>query len=58
MLWLKDLLEHLAACRGQLEWASDPQAVRVLTETMLRDLETFRRLCHALTPPVPQRQTA
>ncbi len=48
LLWLKDTLEHLNSCRQQLEWADDAQAVRVLTEAMLRDLECCRRLCEAL----------
>jgi hypothetical protein len=48
LLWLKDLLEHLTECRQQLEWAQDANAVRVLTETMLRDLECCRRLCEHL----------
>jgi hypothetical protein len=48
LLWLKDLLEHLSACRQQLEWAEDKQSVSVLAETMLRDLETCRRLCETI----------
>jgi len=48
LLWLKDMLDHLAACRKQLEWAEDPAAVEVITETMLRDLECCRRLCEML----------
>jgi hypothetical protein len=48
LLWLKDTLEHLAGCQQQLEWTEDAEAVHVLTETMLRDLECCRRLCEAL----------
>jgi hypothetical protein len=48
LLWLKDLLEHLGACRRQLEWAEDDEAVRVLTQTMLDDLERCQRLCEAI----------
>jgi hypothetical protein len=48
LLWLKDMLDHLSACRQQLEWAEDKQSVSVLTDTMLRDLETCRRLCESL----------
>lgn len=48
LLWLKDMLDHLAACRKQLEWAENPEAVQVITETMLRDLECCRRLCETL----------
>ncbi len=48
LLWLRDLLEHLAVCQERLEWAEGPDTVRVITETMLRDLERCRRLCEAL----------
>jgi hypothetical protein len=44
LLWLKDMLEHLMRCQEQLEWTEDPEAVQVLTESMLRDLESCRRL--------------
>ena len=48
MLWLKDTLEQLTACQQQLEWAEDAEAVGVLTQTMIRDLERCRRLCFEL----------
>jgi hypothetical protein len=48
LLWLKDLLEHLGDCRTQLEWAQDEVALRMITETMLRDLESCKRLCEGL----------
>jgi hypothetical protein len=48
LLWLKDMLDHLSACRQQLEWAEDRESISVLTETMLRDLETCRRLCESM----------
>ena len=48
LLWLKDTLEHLTSCRQELQWAEDAETVHLLTETMLRDLECCRRLCHAL----------
>ena len=38
------MLEHMMQCQQQLEWAEDEEAVQVLTETMLRDLESCRRL--------------
>jgi hypothetical protein len=56
LLWLKDMLDHLADCRKQLEWAESPESVQVITETMLRDLESCRRLCESLhrrTAPQP-----
>jgi hypothetical protein len=48
LLWLKDLLEHLTASQERLEWAEGPDTVRVITESMLRDLERCRRLCEGL----------
>jgi hypothetical protein len=48
LLWLKDILDHLASCRQQLEWVEDSQSVRLLAETMLRDLECCKRLCETL----------
>jgi hypothetical protein len=48
LLWLRDMLDHVAACRQQLEWAEDPDAARVITETMLRELDRCRRLCDML----------
>jgi hypothetical protein len=50
LLWLRDILEHLSATRQQLEWAEDRDTIRVLTETMIRDLERCQRLCEALNP--------
>ena len=48
LLWLKDMLEHLLACQRQLEWAQDKEALRLLTETMIRDLERCQRVCEVL----------
>lgn len=48
LLWLKDVLEHLTACRQELEWAQDPETIHLLTATMLRDLETSRRICETI----------
>jgi len=45
MLWLRDTLEQLLACQQRLEWAEDAEAVGVLTQTMVRDLDRCRRLC-------------
>ena len=55
ILWLKDLLSHLRACHKQLSWTEDPDAVHVLTDTMLRDLDCCRRLCEALRRRTPTR---
>jgi hypothetical protein len=48
LLWLKDMLDQLAACQQQLQWAEDPAAIEVLTEAMLRDLDCCRRLCEGI----------
>ena len=48
LLWLRDVLEHLSANQKRLEWAEDAATVRLLTETMLRDLQRCQRLCDAL----------
>jgi hypothetical protein len=48
LLWLRDLLQHLTSCQERLEWAEGPETVRVVTETMLRDLDRCRRLCETL----------
>jgi hypothetical protein len=45
LLWLKDTLDHLQACRQQLQWTEDVESIQLLTETMLRDLARCRRLC-------------
>jgi hypothetical protein len=47
LVWLKDMLEHLTECQQQLQWAEDTDSVHLLTETMLRDLESCRRICEA-----------
>lgn len=48
LIWLKDMLEHLAESREQLEWTEDSLAQRMITESMLRDLDCCRRLCESL----------
>ena len=48
LLWLKDMLEHLASCQQQLQWTEDTNTIAVLTEAMLRDLECCRRICESL----------
>lgn len=56
ILWLKDLLEHISDGRNQLQWTENPETIRVLTENMLRDLETCRRLCEDLNRRAYRRQ--
>jgi hypothetical protein len=48
LLWLKDVLDHLTASQQQLEWTEDTEAVQVITENMLRDLDCCRRICESL----------
>jgi hypothetical protein len=48
LIWLKDVLDHLRGCQKQLEWTEDAQAIHLLTDTMLRDLECCRKLCETL----------
>jgi hypothetical protein len=48
LLWLKDVLQHLRACQKQVEWTEDAQAIQVLNDTMLRDLDCCRRLCETM----------
>jgi hypothetical protein len=48
LLWLRDILEHLSANQQRLEWTTDREAIAVLTQTMMRDLERCQRLCEIL----------
>lgn len=58
LLWLKDTLDHLRACQQQLEWAEDEETVYLVTDTMLRDLESCRRLCETVRRRVRELQHA
>jgi hypothetical protein len=48
LLWMKDLIEHMATCQEQLQWAADGRTQTFLTETLLVDLAECRRLCEQL----------
>ena len=48
LLWMKDLIDHMARCHDQLEWASDGSTQLFLTESMLGDLVECQRLCEQL----------
>ena len=48
LIWLKDMIEHLSDSREQLEWAQDGFALRMITESMMRDLDCCKRLCESL----------
>jgi hypothetical protein len=56
LLWLRDLLEHLAANQKRLEWARDAEAIQLLTDAMLRDLQRCQRLCEGLRQRSVSRQ--
>jgi hypothetical protein len=56
LLWLKDMLDQMAACQQQLQWAEDPATIAVLTEAMLRDLDCCRRLCENMNRRAAARQ--
>jgi hypothetical protein len=58
VLWLKDILEHLSASQQQLEWTTDPDTIRLVTQTMSRDLERCQRLCETIRQRSSQRQPA
>lgn len=48
LLWLGDMLDHLKDCQQRLQWTEDHETAQVLTETMLRDLESCRRVCESM----------
>jgi hypothetical protein len=48
LLRMRDMLEHLHLCHQQLQEFDEPNTVHYLTETMLRNLESCRRLCQNL----------
>jgi hypothetical protein len=50
LLWMKDLIEHMAKCHDQLEWAGDGPTESFLAESMLGDLAECQRLCEQLRP--------
>jgi hypothetical protein len=45
---MRDLLDHMARCHDQLEWASDGSTQLFLAESMLGDLVECQRLCEQL----------
>jgi hypothetical protein len=58
LLWLKDILENLQHSRQQLAWAEEPNAIALLTENMLRDLDRGRRLCEEMQSRVRVRSAS
>jgi hypothetical protein len=58
LLWLRDVLDHLRDCHQQLQWTDDDASARVITETMIRDLDCCRKICEGLQPRPPARAVA
>jgi hypothetical protein len=56
LLYLKDMLEHLKSCQRQLEWSKNPDTVRVITETMIRELDSCRKVCEGFRQMVSVRR--
>ena len=48
LLWMKDLIEHMAQCHDQLQWEPDGPTEAFLTEALMVDLTECRRLCEHL----------
>ena len=48
LLWMKDLIDHMARCHDQLQWAGDGSTQLFLAESMLGDLVECQRLCEQL----------
>ena len=48
LLWMKDLIEHMARCHEQLQWAADEPTESFLTDALLVDLTECRLLCEQL----------
>ena len=48
MIWMKDLIDHMASCHDQLQWAGDSATRVFLAESLLGDLNQCRRLCEQL----------
>jgi hypothetical protein len=58
ILWLKDMLEQLHRSQQQLQWAETPDTIRVLTEAMVRDLDSCRRICEEMNDRAHVREFA
>ncbi len=48
LLWMKDVIEHMARCQEQLQWSSDGATQSFLAEKLLGDLSECQRLCEQL----------
>ena len=57
ILWLKDMLEQLHKTQQHLQWTRNPDTIQVLTEAMVRDLESCQRICEEINRRARVRQT-
>ena len=49
LLWMKDLLDHMAQCHDQLQWAGENDPTQeYLADSLLGDLVECQRLCQEL----------
>lgn len=56
LLWMKDLLEHMAQCHDQLQWAGEDDPTQdYLADSLMGDLVECQKLCEALKAPQARR---
>ena len=48
MIWMKDLIDHMAHCHDQLQWASEGPMEAFLADSLLGDLTQCQRLCEQI----------
>lgn len=58
ILWLKDMLDQLRKSQQELQWADNPDTVRLVAESMIRDLESCKTLCEDIHRRTRVRQLA
>jgi len=58
LLWMKDLIDHMARCHDQLQWAEDDPTQSFLTESLMGDLAECQKLCEALREDPKARRKA
>lgn len=52
LLWMKDLLDHMAQCHDQLQWAEDDGSTQdFLADSLMNNLVECQRLCEELKTP-------
>ncbi len=51
LIWLRDLMEQLSDSRRQLEWTENPEAIEMLRDKIIRDLNQCKRLAESLPMP-------